>query len=164
MRELSYILLVLSAATVPLLAQTTDKGLIQGEVIDAKTGEGLPGANTVVKGTYYGGTSDIEGVVKIEKVNPGSYTLEVSLLGYKVVQFTSFNIEAGKTATFTAKMEETILSTGQDIVIVGEKPLFDIEETASRRNIGQQDIEAAALKNVQSIVAMQSGVVQADNE
>ena len=146
-------------------AQTSsDKGRIEGTVVEEKTGEGLPGANVVVKGTYYGGSSDIDGKVHIEKVNPGIYTLEVSLLGYKVVQFTSFKVEAGKTATFTAKMEETVLSIGQDIVVIGEKPLFDIEETASKRSVGQQEIEAAALKSVQSIVALQSGVVQSDNE
>jgi outer membrane receptor protein involved in Fe transport len=142
----------------------TDKGRVEGQVVEAKTGEELPGANVVLKGTYYGGSSDINGRVKIEKVNPGIYTLEITLLGYKVVQFTSLKVDAGQTAAFTAKMEETILSVGQDIVIIGEKPLFDIEETASRRNIGRQDIEAAALKNVQSIVALQSGVVQSDNE
>ena len=113
----------------------TDKGRIEGKVLDAKTGEGLIGANVVVKGTYYGGTSDIDGNVKIERVNPGVYTVDVSLLGYKVVEFTGFKVEAGKTATLTAKMEETVLSIGQDIVVVGQKPLFDIEETASRRNM-----------------------------
>jgi outer membrane receptor protein involved in Fe transport len=133
-------------------------------VVEANTDEGIPGANVVMKGTYYGGSSDLDGNVRIEKVNPGVYTLEVSLLGYKVVQFTGLKVEVGKTARVTAKMEETILSIGQDIVIIGEKPLFDIEETASKRSMGQADIEVAALKSVQSIVALQSGVVQADNE
>ncbi len=164
MRVFIYIFLLVTLQGTFLSGQTPDRGRIEGKVTDAKTGEGLPGANAIVKGTYYGGTSDIEGDVKIDKVNPGLYTLEISLLGYKVVQFTSVKVEAGKTATFAAKLEETVLSIGQDIVIVGERPLFDIEETASRRSIGQQDIEAAALKSVQSIVALQSGVVQADNE
>jgi hypothetical protein len=53
-----------------LAAQTT--GRIVGTVVDAKTGEGLPGANMTVKGTYYGGTSDFDGNVRIEKVNPGA--------------------------------------------------------------------------------------------
>ncbi|RPH33325.1 hypothetical protein EHM92_08290, partial [bacterium] len=146
------------------MAQTPDKGRIQGKVVDAKTGEGLPGANVTIKGTYYGGTSDIDGNVKIERVNPGSYTVEVSLLGYKVIQYTNYKVEAGGTATFRARMEETVLTLDQDIVVVGQKPLFDIEETASRRNIGQADIQAAAVQNVQSIVSLQAGVVFTDNE
>lgn len=147
-----------------MLAQSSDKGRIDGRVIEARSNEGLPGANVVIKGTYYGGSTNIDGLVKIENVNPGTYTLEVSLLGYKIVQFTNIKVEAGKTATFTAKMEETVLALDKEIVVVGEKPLFDIEETASRRSVGQQDIQAAALKKVEAIVALQPGVVFTDNE
>ncbi|MEK7670758.1 MAG: TonB-dependent receptor plug domain-containing protein, partial [Bacteroidota bacterium] len=117
-----------------------------------------------IKGTYYGGSSNIDGIVKIESMNPGSYTVEVSLLGYRVIQFTNIKVEAGQTARITAKMEETVLALDKEIVVVGEKPLFDIEETASRRSIGQQDIQAAALTKVENIVALQPGVVFSDNE
>ncbi len=152
------------AGTAGLFAQSGETGRITGKVIDAKTGEELPGANVLVKGTYYGASSDISGNVTIERVNPGVYTLEVTLLGYKVYQFTNVTVERGKTYTFRARMEETVLTIGQEIVIIGEKPLFDIEETASRRNIGQADIQAAAVQSVQGIVSLQPGVVLADNE
>jgi len=141
-----------------------ERGTIRGTVLDARTGEGLPGANVILKGTYYGAASDIEGKILIERVNPGSYTLEVTLLGYRPMQFTDFRVEAGETAQFRAPLEETVLTLDQDVVIVGEKPLFDIEETASRRTVGQEEIQAAAIKNVQSVVALQPGVVYADNE
>jgi outer membrane receptor protein involved in Fe transport len=157
-------LLVAAALSPGQTTTTSGKGRIQGTVVDAKSGEGLPGANVTVKGTYYGASSDIEGKVKIENVNPGVYTLEVSLLGYKVIQFTSAKVEPGQTYTFRARMEETVLAVGQEIVVVGEKPLFDIEETATRRNVGQADIQAAAVQSVQAIVGLQTGVVMADNE
>ncbi len=147
----------------PSTAQT-EKGRLEAKVIDAKTKEELPGANFVIKGTYYGATSNISGDAKIENINPGSYTIEVSLLGYKIVQFTNVKIEGGKTVRLDAKMEETVLALENEVVIVGEKPLFDIEETSSRRSIEQQDIQAAAVQNVQNIVSLQTGVVQADNE
>ncbi len=161
--SLSALLLALLLLLLPgaAFAQT---GRIVGIVTDARTGEGLPGANVTVKGTYYGGTTDIEGNVRIEKVNPGAYTVEVSLLGYKLVQFTNIKVEAGQTATIRAKLEETVLALDQDVVVIGEKPLFDIQETASRRNVNQADIQASAVQNVQSVVAMQPGVVMADNE
>ncbi len=133
-------------------------------MVDAKSGEGLPGANVTVKGTYYGASSDIDGNVKVERMNPGTYVVEVSLLGYKTVQFTNVKVVAGQTATIRAKMEETVLAVGQEIVVVGEKPLFDIEETSSRRNIEQADIQASAVQNVQGLVSLQPGVVLADNE
>jgi outer membrane receptor protein involved in Fe transport len=143
---------------------SAERGRIQAKVVDARSGEGLPGANVTVKGTYYGGTSDINGTARVERINPGLYTVEVTLLGYKVVQFTSVKVDAGETVSLTAKMEETVLALDQDIVVVGERPLFNIEETASRRNIGQTDIQAAAAQSVQAIVSLQPGVVFADNE
>jgi outer membrane receptor protein involved in Fe transport len=145
-------------------AQVADKGRIQGKVIDAKTREPLPGANVTVKGTYYGGSSNSNGVVAIERVNPGTYVVEVSLLGYKLLQFTNVRVEAGQAFMLNAALEETVLSLDQDIVVVGERPLFNIEETSSRRNIEQKDIQASALQSVQAIVALQPGVVLADNE
>lgn len=157
----SLFLFLLFAVVTLSWAQT---GRVQGRVVDGKTNEGLPGANVVIKGTYYGGTSNIEGEVKLEKINPGTYTIEVTLLGYKAIQFTNIKVAAGQTATFAANLEETVLTLDKEIVIIGEKPLFDIEETASRRNIDQADIQAAALKNVESIVALQPGVVFSDNE
>jgi outer membrane receptor protein involved in Fe transport len=146
------------------LAAAQNTGRIQAKVSEAKTLEGLPGANLTVKGTYYGGTSDVDGNVRVEKVNPGTYTVEVSLLGYKLIQFTNVKVEQGKTTILTAKLEETVLTLDQDVVVIGEKPLFDIQETSSRRNVDQTDIQAAAIQNVQSVVAMQPGVVLADNE
>lgn len=160
-----YIVLLLGSALLCCRASAQgEKGRLEMKITDAKTGEGLPGANLTVKGTYHGGASSIDGDVRIEGVNAGSYTIEVSLLGYKLVRFTDVRIEAGKTARLNAKMEETILALDNEVVIVGEKPLFDIEETASRRSIGQADIQAAAVQSVQSIVSLQAGVVLADNE
>jgi outer membrane receptor protein involved in Fe transport len=148
----------------PMASAQQGKGRLEAKVTDAKTGEGLPGVNLTVKGTYYGGASTIDGDIKIENIAPGSYTVEVSLLGYKLVRFTDVRIEALATRRLTARMEETVLALDNEVVIVGEKPLFDIEETASRRSIGQQDIQAAAVQSVQSIVSLQAGVVLADNE
>lgn len=147
-----------------LQAQTGDKGTVSVNVIEKNTSERLPGANVTIKGTYYGGASDIDGAVRIERVNPGVYTVEVSLLGYKIVQFTSVRVVAGATTTLTARLEETVLSIDQDIVVVGERPLFNIEETSSRRSIEQKDIQASAVQSVQAIVSLQPGVVLADNE
>ena len=71
---------LLAFGAVRTAAQQT--GRIVGKVVESKTGEGLPGANVVVKGTYYGGSSDLQGNFKVERVNPGSYTVEVTLLGF----------------------------------------------------------------------------------
>lgn len=140
------------------------KGRIIGKVVDARTAEGLPSVNITLKGTYYGGVTDVDGNIFIQGLNPGTYTVEITLLGYKAVQVTGFKVAAGDSARLDVKLEETVLSLGQEVVIIGDKPLFNLEETQSSRSISSEDIKAAAVQSVQDVVSLQTGVVQADNE
>lgn len=154
-----FIVIVLLTLT-GLNAQT---GSIVGSVHDAKTGEELPGVNVVIKGTYYGAASDFQGKFRINKISPGSYNVEVSLIGYKSVQFTGIQIEANKTKELDVKLEETVLTLDRDVVVVGEKPLMDVEETQSKRNISKEEIEKSIVENITDVVTQQAGVVQTDN-
>jgi len=88
-----------------------DKGKIIGRVVDAKTGEGLPAVNVIVKGTYYGAATDFDGKFEIKNVNPGTYTVEISIIGYKKVTITGVKVRAGEVTDLkTIKMEETVLT------------------------------------------------------
>ncbi len=143
-------------------AQAT--GSIVGRITDEKTKEGLPSVNVKVKGTYYGAASDFDGNFKVEKMNPGTYNIDVTLLGYKTVQYSAIKVEAGKTLTLNVKMGESVLSLGTEVVIIGEKRLFDVEETSSKKAIKSEDLSVAALRDVKDVVGLQTGVVQSDNE
>ncbi len=140
------------------------KGTIKGSITDAETRASLPGVNVLIKGTYYGAAADANGNYTIANVNPGTYTLEVSMIGYKQIQQTGVKIAAGTTTTLDFKLEATVLSLGQEVVVIGEKPLFDIEETSSRRNLSGSDIQKEVVENVQDVVANQVGVVKSDDE
>ena len=140
-----------------------DRGRIVGVIVDAKTGEGLPGVNVVVKGTYYGAATGFDGRFEIKNVNPGTYTLEISIIGYKKVTITGVKVTAGGVTDLkTIKMEETVLTLEQEVVVIGERPLFNIEETQSRRTISAEEIQIAPVQNVKDIVTLQVGVVYSD--
>lgn len=140
------------------------KGTITGRVRDANSGEGLPFVNVMIKGTYYGAATDVQGNFRIANISFGSYTLEFSLIGYITVQRTDVRIEPGKETTINQDLTETTLSIGQEVVVVGIKPLFNLEETASRRAVTSDDIKATAATDVHQVVTQQVGVVQSDNE
>jgi outer membrane receptor protein involved in Fe transport len=61
-------------------------------------------------------------------------------------------------------LQETVLSLGQEVLIVGDKPLVNVEETSSKRSITSEDLKATAVVDVKDVVAQQVGVVQTDNE
>ncbi|MBF8249067.1 MAG: TonB-dependent receptor, partial [Bacteroidetes bacterium] len=133
MRTMNGILLMLVLFHLDVLGQ--GKGTIRGRIVDAKSREGLPAVNVKVKGTYFGASSDIEGNFLIPGVSPGSYTVEVSLIGYTTVHRTDAQVEESKETTINVEMTETVLSIGQEVLVVGEKPLFNLEETSSRRSV-----------------------------
>jgi hypothetical protein len=143
-------------------AQST--GTIVGRITDEKSKEGLPSVNVKVKGTYYGAATDFDGNFKVEKMNPGTYNIDITLLGYKTVQYSGIKIEAGKTLTLNVKMGESVLALGTEVVIIGEKRLFDVEETSSKKAIKSEDLQVAGLRDVKDVVGLQTGVVQSDNE
>jgi outer membrane receptor protein involved in Fe transport len=140
------------------------EGSIRGTVKDKATGLGLPSVNVVVKGTYHGAATDLDGNFLIQRVNPGSYVVSVSLIGYKAVEFTSIQVTAGEATQLNVQLEETSLSLGQEIVVIGERPLFNIEETSSRRFARSEELTAAAVKNISDVVTLQVGVVKSDDQ
>jgi outer membrane receptor protein involved in Fe transport len=140
------------------------KGTIKGKVKDAKTGEGLPVVNVKVKGTYYGAVTDFDGNFTIPNMSPGNYTLEFSIVGYTMVQRTDVRVDAAKESVIDQNMQETVLSLGQEVLIVGDKPLVNLEETSSKKSITTEDLKATAVVDVKDVVAQQVGVVQTDNE
>lgn len=143
-------------------AQT--KGTIKGRVLDAETKEGLPAVNVIVKGTYLGAASDMEGNFTIQNVSPGDFTLQFSMIGYTMVQKTGVKVTAGEVTEVEVELSSTVLALGQEVIVIGEKPLFNIDETSSRRTLTSAEIEKTTLKNVKDIVASQVGVVKTDDE
>lgn len=90
-KQITFLILLISLTVYP---QGT--GSISGTIKDKANGEPLPGVNVVLKGTYYGAATDINGKYTIQSINPGTYIVEVSLIGYKTVQFTCVQIAAGQ--------------------------------------------------------------------
>lgn len=144
-----------------IFAQGT--GVLSGTVKDLKTGDALPGVNIILKGTYYGAATDINGKFRINNISAGNYNVDISLIGYKTTQYTGISIENNKIKELDVKLEETVLTLDQDVVVIGEKPLLDVEETQSKKTITKDDLDIAVIENISDIVTQQSGVVKSDN-
>ena len=75
--------LLLLAANV-VLAQTS----ISGTVVDAETGEAIPGANIIIQGTSIGTATDFDGKFNLKTEQNKPFSIEVSSIGFseKVVE------------------------------------------------------------------------------
>ena len=143
-----------------LAAPAFSQGHLAGTVRDAGTGERLPGVNVVVVGTQAGAATDAEGRYVIENLSSGEYSVRVSYIGFETMMFTGIRIRNGETTELDVDLREAVLSTDQEIVIVGERPLVDVEQSTSSFRVSSEQIAAAPLRDVQDVVATQAGVMR----
>ncbi|WP_263785880.1 TonB-dependent receptor [Salinibacter grassmerensis] len=99
----------------PSAAQST--ATVQGQVIDAETGNPLVGANVQVLGTQRGTSADTDGQYSV-RVAPGDLRLRASFVGYSAGT-EQLRVEAGE--TYTLNFELAPGSTLDDVVVVGSR-------------------------------------------
>ncbi len=139
------------------------KGTVEGKVTDVK-GNPLPGVNVLVKGTYYGAATDENGYFRIGGMSPGFYDLQFSMIGYKVVLKTGIKVTALKPTYVEVQLQQTTLAFGQEIVVEGERPLLEVDQTASSVRFDSKDLDVQAVHNVKDVISNQVGVSTQDDE
>ena len=142
------------------LVEAKETGSVVGTVIDAETKVPLPGVNIVVKGTYLGAATDADGRYLIPEIPTGDFTFEVSMIGYTIQQKTGIKILTDETIVVDFVLEPTTLALGQEITVIGEKPLMEVDITSSTRSISADEIQASVVENVSDVVSQQLGVVE----
>jgi len=97
---------------------TTDAlGGITGVVVDAEQGEPLPGANVSIEGTTTGTTTDLNGRYRLRGLEPGTYDVLFSFVGFQQKTVTGVAVSSGETtrvevtlAEQTAELDEVVIS------------------------------------------------------
>ncbi|PID87811.1 MAG: TonB-dependent receptor [Bacteroidia bacterium] len=98
-----------------LFAQT---GKIKGTVIDAETGEKLPGVSVFIENTSQGTTTDEQGIFLLDSIKAGKQSIIVTFIGYDKFAKT-VNIKNGKTENLRVVLQPT--SENLEEVIITEK-------------------------------------------
>lgn len=81
-------------------------GAITGVVVEAGTGDPLPGANVRIKGISTGTSTDLNGRYRIDDLDPGAYDLRVSFVGFQQKTVTGVEVTAGQTTTLDLALAE----------------------------------------------------------
>ena len=91
-----FLVLIAFLLTSIVNAQETT-GSIAGKLTDREmNGEPLPFANVTIKGTSKGTTSDYDGLYVLDKIEPGTYTVVFSFVGYETLEIPNVKVAAGK--------------------------------------------------------------------
>ncbi|MBN2010567.1 TonB-dependent receptor [candidate division KSB1 bacterium] len=94
-------------------------GVIKGKLVDTETGDALPGGNVAIKGTTMGAASDLKGYYVIRNVPPGTFTIEVSYIGYKPLELT-VRIRPDETVEQDIKLEYGYAVEGELVVVTAQ--------------------------------------------
>ena len=155
---------LLSALTLVVLATSSafaqvGSGTLQGTVKDKKTGEALPFVSVVVenRGTRVaGGQTDFDGLFKIGPIEPGTYDVTVSYVGYQPMKQTGVIINSNK-ITFL----EPELTSGVDLkeveVVRYKVPLIDKDGGASGSTVTREQIARMPARSAQGVATTVAG-------
>lgn len=140
-------------------AQSTS-GTLKGVITEDGTGETLPGVNVLIIGTSFGAATDIDGAYEIRNIRPGEYSIRITYIGFETILMTGIKVEADKPTVINYALKPQILTSDEEIIVIGEAPIFDVEKSATSTTISRKELEAAPVRRVEDAVSMQSGVIQ----
>ncbi len=133
-------------------------GKISGTITDEKTGEPIAGATVLIAGTKTGAASDIGGMYVIANVGPGTYTLNISSVGYRKYIFEGVQVNTDFTTRIDVKLSSEAVNL-EAVVVHAERPLVRTDLTSSQVSVDASQIKALPVENVTAILSTQAGVI-----
>jgi len=155
-----YLIATLVLTSSLAMAQT---GTLKGVITDAMTGEPIPFANIVIEknGNQSGGTTtDFDGNYTIKPVEPGTYAIKATFVGYGTVEVTGVIVSANKITFQDVKLQQGV-AMGEVKVIAYKKPLLD-QDNLSGETKTAEEIVALPTRNIASVAASTAGIYQQD--
>jgi len=140
-------------------AHSGTTGKIKGRIIDKDTGDALPMVNVMLVGTTIGATTDLDGYYMILQVPPGPYKVRATMMGYTTLVKTKVTVSVDLTTTLDFKLPPKVLDLGEEITVVAERPIVQIDQTASSHRITREEIENMPVTSMRDLIAKQAGVV-----
>ncbi|MCE1190050.1 MAG: TonB-dependent receptor [Ignavibacteria bacterium] len=147
--------IVLMVLTTSLYGQS-GVGKLAGKVVDEATKEPLIGANIVLVNTELGAASDVNGNYYVLNITPGTYTVQISYIGYGKKIFKDVRIVAGITYELNVELSSNYQL---DQVVVTAKKLFEEKATNTVKVLDADQINKLPVKGVEKLVGMTAGVV-----
>ncbi len=131
----------LKIAFLSLLGTTVfgQNSAINGFIKDADTAESLPYVNVVLQGSNRGTTTDERGYFVLKKLPPGSYTLQVSFIGYQLEER-----EVELVADLDLRLDLDLLPEdlkGEEVLVTADRTRFEKAVEVSRVNLSTRELE-----------------------
>lgn len=134
------------------------QGAVEGQVTDAETEDPLPGVNVVLEGTQRGAATNADGQYRIDNVEPGTYTLSASFVGYDAYT-EEVEVQAGATTEADIAMAPSAVELEEvAVTALGFETERDQLGAAQSSISGADVAEAPEVSVINSLSAKASGL------
>ncbi len=150
-----FLLILLSS--INIFAGNTGK--ITGKVTDAQSSEPLLGINVIIQGTTQGAATGADGSYIIINIEPGTYSLVFSGVGYQKKMVTNVNVSSDFTTTIDVQLSSETIGL-ETVVVEAQKPLVRKDLTSSQVTVDAAQISALPVENVDQLLTLQAGIIK----
>ena len=106
--------------------------------------------------------TDLDGNYFFSDIQPGTYDVEVSYVGYKTSRINGVICKAGQNTRVNIDMEVEGVIVDEIVVVEYKVPLIQVDNTSQGATITSDKIATLPQKNINAIVANAAGVSSAD--
>ena len=114
------ITIIISIITLTSLISKAQTGKISGKIIDATTGETLPGATAVIEGTTKGAAADFDGNFTLSNISVGTYTLVISYITYETKKIAGVKVKENDVTVLNLTLNQSSAATMSVVEISAE--------------------------------------------
>lgn len=128
-------------------------GNITGKVLDAETSKPVPFVNVVIKGTFIGTTTDLNGDFIFKNIYVGTYEVQTFHIGYEPAT-NEVVVKEGETTDIVIKLKPVTFEV-KEVLISAERPI----SSASSQEIRNIDLEIHQNRSTQDMLQLVPGLV-----
>ena len=99
--------------------------------------EPLPFATVQLKGTSKGATTDFDGLYSIDNIDPGTYTVVFSFVGYETLEVPDVTVEAGKVTEVNTGLSATAAALDEVVITTTTSRESEVALLLEQKNVQQ---------------------------
>lgn len=158
LKKFTRLLVVLALFLIlPFVAFAQETG-VQGTIYDADDGDELPGATVLITALDVGTTSDADGNYELTGLDPGTYTVNFSFVGYRELE-RSIEVEEGEIATLDVELIPEAFGL-DELVVTGYGIRERREVTGAISSVGGDRVRGRTIQTPDQALQGQSAGTQ----
>jgi len=143
-------------------ASAGTNGSVEGRVIDAKTGEPLPGVNVIIVELQAGTSTDTSGRYVLRNIRAGIYGVRFTHVGHTPRLVRGVLIDPDRRMALDVALQPSDIPLAE-VVVTEETPLIRQDVTGTTYFLKGDDVKLLPIGNVTDVLGLQPGVTLEGN-